>query len=469
MLSLPNKKIHFIGIGGSGMSGIAEIFHNLGFCVSGSDTHKGPYIARLQEIGIPISFLHAKQNICAKDVIVVSSAIKPSNPELKEAIKQNIPIFHRADMLIELMRLKTSILVAGTHGKTTTSSILSHVFEMIGLDPTAVIGGKVQNFGSNAKCGKGKYFIAEADESDGSFLRFHPQIAVVTNIDKDHLEYYGNLEEILSAFQKFVSHVISDGTVCLCLDNAHTSKLLPYIKANVLTYGLHPSADITAVDIETSGLQTTFMPVIFHKKYPKVSLKLPGKYNISNALASFAVAYALGLDIKKVGKSLQYFSGTLHRYTLLAQINEHLIIDDYAHNPTKIQTVLMGTKESFPKKKIVAVFQPHKYSRLQQQGLEFAQSFYDADHVILTPVYSAGEEPIEGINSTALANEIQKQHPLGLETQVKTSENFEEAVESCLEYLQSEPSPSGVVFLMLGAGNLASAGHILKERLRSET
>ncbi len=469
MLTSTEQKIHFVGVGGSGMSGIAEILQSIGFHVSGSDTTVGNYTTHLQKIGVLVAFEHNAQNVHGKDLLVVSSAILNSNPEILEATKLNIPILHRSDMLFELMKQKETILIAGTHGKTTTTSIVAHIFEKLGLNPTAVIGGQVSNFKSNAVFGKGKFFIAEADESDGSFLRFIPNIAVITNIDKDHLEYYGDLNGVFNAFKTFVSQMSSSGTVCLCLDDANTAKLIPYIKSNIVTFGRNPKADITVANITTNGFETSFSPVIFQKIYPQVTLNLPGHYNISNALATFAIAHTLGLNIENAGHHLASFAGTLHRYTLIAKIKEHLIIDDYAHNPTKIETVLAGTKESFPDKKIVVVFQPHKYSRLQNQMSEFAKSFASADAVILTPVYAAGENPIEGISSESLAKEIHIYHPKAVELNIKTSENFDEAVELCIQYLNQNNCSNGIVFLVLGAGNISYAGHILKERLQCET
>jgi len=469
MLSSIDQKIHFVGVGGSGMSGIAEVLRSLGYCVSGSDTKQGQTIERLQDIGVSIDFEHKAHNVHGKDLLVVSSAIKTTNPEILEAEKLHIPIWHRTDMLAELMRLKERIIVAGTHGKTTTSSILAHIFYHLGLDPTAIIGGKVHSFNSNATIGQSKYFIAEADESDGSFLRLIPNIAIITNIDKDHLEYYKNLEGVLEAFIKFVAKVPKTGTVCLCLDDPNTQKLLPYIKGKVLTYGIHENADITARNIVTNGFQTKFTPMIFGKLYPTFTFNLPGRYNISNALASLAVAHILNLDIPALDQAFASFKGTLHRYTHLASIKKHILVDDYAHNPKKIETVLLGTRESFPNKKILVVFEPHKYSRLKEQGEEFAKSFNNADYVVLAPVYPAGELPIPGATIEVLADRMSKYNSKHLENHVKTSENFDEAIEHCIKYLSADTSEEGTVTLILGAGNIASLGHTLKERLMFET
>lgn len=475
MLSSTSQKIHFVGVGGSGMSGIAEILSTMGFSVSGSDTKKGVITTRLQDMGVSVSFDHSSQNVHGKDLLVVSSAIQISNPEIIEAKNLNIPIVHRTDMLVELMRSKENIIVAGTHGKTTTTSILSHVLHCLGLDPTAVIGGQVHSFSSNAKFGQGKFFIAEADESDGSFLKLAPSAAIITNIDRDHLEYYGTLEEIYKAFEKFVAKVPEEGVVCGCIDDILTQKLLASIKGNVITYGLNSNALVTAKNICTNGFQTTFTPVIAGQEYPEVTIPMPGYYNVTNTLASFAIAYAFHLDISKIGEALSSFRGTLHRYTLLGTIGNHLIVDDYAHNPKKIETVLTGTKESFKDKNIVVIFQPHRYSRIKEQGDEFAKCFYYADHVILTPIYSAGEEPIEGATVDILANKIIEKSFENKSSYVQIANNFDHTIELCEEYLRRDPAVklsddrnNGTIFLTLGAGDISNLGHLLKERLSCE-
>lgn len=461
MLSQEKQKIHFVGVGGCGMSGIAEILHNLGFSVSGSDTKKGYTTNYLQNLGVDVSFSHDSQNVQGKDLLVVSSAINTSNPEIIAAKNLNIPVVHRVDMLAELMKLKENIVVSGTHGKTTTTSILSHVLYELGLEPSAVIGGKVHSFGSNAKFGRGKWFIAEADESDGSFLKLNPTIAVVTNIDRDHLEYYGNTENIVKAFEQFVLQVPSHGVVCICSDDARAAQLGHIAKARVLTYGLEPNADVTACHIRSEGFATTFTPVVNQRTYPDVTIALPGRYNIVNTLASFAVGYALGLDLEKIGKALSSFSGILHRYTLLAAVGKQLIIDDYAHNPKKIETVLTGTKESFSDKKIIAIFQPHRYSRVKEQCDEFAKCFSLADNVIITPIYSAGEAPIDGATVEMLAAKISEysfNHSIG---RVEIAKNFTHAAELC----HNHRDPYGTIFLTMGAGDVAKVGHLLHERL----
>lgn len=380
------KKIHFVGIGGAGMSGIAEVLVNLGYVVSGSDIKRSPITDKLENMGVHLKIGHSEENVDGCQVVVVSSAVGKHNPEILASQSQKIPVVHRSEMLAELMRMKYGIVVAGTHGKTTTTSILAEALHVAGLDPTAIIGGKINSFGSNAKLGKGDIFVAEADESDGSFLRLSPTIAVVTNIDRDHLDFYGNLEEIIKAFETFVNKIPFYGSVCLCLDDPIAQLLLLKIRRKVVTYGLRPDADVYASDIITRGFETQFTPVVFGEKYPSIVLHIPGVYNVVNALASFAVAATLNLDLHVICRAVSSFAGVLHRYTLLGEHRGVFVVDDYAHNPKKIQTVLKGTKESFPEKQIFALFQPHRYSRVKYQFEEFGAAFLNADYVIVTPI-----------------------------------------------------------------------------------
>lgn len=464
MLSQEKQKIHFVGVGGCGMSGIAEILHNLGFSVSGSDTKENYTTNHLQNLGVSVSFSHDSHNVHDKDLLVVSSAINMSNPEIIAAQNLHIPIVHRVDMLAELMKSKENIVIAGTHGKTTTTSMLSHVLHEIGLEPSAVIGGKVQSFGSNAKFGRGKLFIAEADESDGSFLKLNTTIAVVTNIDRDHLEYYGNTENIVKAFEQFVMQVPTHGVVCICSDDLRASQLIQIANSRVVTYGLERNPCISARNIRPQGFATTFTPVVDGREYSDVTIALPGRYNVVNALVSFAVGYALNFDIEKIGHALSSFAGILHRYTLLATVGNHLIIDDYAHNPKKIETVLSGTKESFPGKKIVAIFQPHRYTRIKEQSDEFSKCFYQADTVIVTPIYSAGESCIDGVTVEILADKIRTYSFHNNRECVEIAKNFTHAAELC----HNQITPCGTIFLLMGAGDVVKVGHLLHERLTFE-
>ena len=458
------KNIHFVGIGGSGMSGIAEVLFHSGYNVSGSDIKNTPTTDKLKKIGLTVYIGHNGENIKNAEVLVVSSAINKHNPEIIEAQNSRIPIIHRSEMLAELMRMKHGILVAGTHGKTTATSIVAHSLHSVGLDPTVVIGGKLNSFDSSAKLGKGDLFVAEADESDGSFLRLTPTIAVITNIDRDHLDYYGTLDEIVKAFESFVEKVPFYGAVCLCIDDPIVQLILPKIRRKIVTFGLRKDADVSAENIKTNGFKTTYTPIIYGKKYAEVILKMPGLYNVSNSLASFAVASILNLDLNKISESISQFDGVLHRYSLIGEHKNTLVIDDYAHNPKKIETVLKGTKESFPDKQIIAVFQPHRYSRIKLQLEEFAKCFVNADKLIVTPIFAAGEQPIPGINLENLVQQIKLGSFNGDANSIFVADNFAQAAESaCKSIAQKNDS----IVLTLGAGDVRQVGQLILDKLRT--
>lgn len=462
------KRIHFVGIGGSGMSGIAEVLINSGYAISGSDIKKSQMTDKLEQMGAKIYIGHSAENIKNTQVLVVSSAINKHNPEIIEAQNSRIPIIHRSEMLSELMRMKYGVIVAGTHGKTTTTSILASALNEVGLDPTVVIGGKINSFGSNAKLGKGDLFVAEADESDGSFLRLTPTIAIITNIDRDHLDHYENLEDIVKAFEAFLDKVPFYGAVCACIDDPIVQLILPKIRRKLITYGLRQDADITATDKVTNGMNTSYTPRLFGKSYPKVNLKMPGSYNLTNSLATFAVASLLELDINKICESISKFEGVQHRFSILGEINKILIVDDYAHNPKKIETVLKGTKESFPERDIIAIFQPHRYSRMKHQMDEFAKCFYDADNVIITPIYSAGEQEIPGINTSTISHQIKLNSFNNSSNSTHISENLNDAVIKAHNILKSIDPNKGAVILTLGAGDVRQVGYMLMEKLNLE-
>ncbi|APJ02458.1 UDP-N-acetylmuramate--L-alanine ligase [Silvanigrella aquatica] len=462
------KKIHFVGIGGSGMSGIAEVLLNSGYKVSGSDIKKSQITEKLKHMGAKIFIGHQPENIKDAQVLVVSSAINKHNPEIIEAQNSRIPIIHRSEMLSELMRLKYGVIVAGTHGKTTTTSILASSLHDVGLDPTVVIGGKLNSFESNAKLGKGDLFVAEADESDGSFLRLTPTIAIITNIDRDHLDHYDKLEDIVKAFETFLDKVPFYGAVCACIDDPIVQLVIPKIRRKLITYGLRQDADVSATDKVTNGMITTYTPVVFGKSFPKVTLKMPGQYNLTNSLATFAVATLLDLDINKICKSISQFEGVQHRFTVIGDINNFLIVDDYAHNPKKIETVLKGTKESFPDREIIAIFQPHRYSRLKYQMDEFSRCFHDADRVIITPIYSAGEQEIQGIDTPHIAHQIKLNSFNNTSNSTIIADNLNHASDKVFEILKSIDPQKGAVVLTLGAGDVRQVGHLLLEKLNFE-
>jgi UDP-N-acetylmuramate--alanine ligase len=462
------KRIHFVGIGGSGMSGIAEVLLNSGYKVSGSDIKKSQITDKLKQMGAKIFIGHQAENMKDAQVLVVSSAINKHNPEIMEAQNSRIPIIHRSEMLSELMRMKYGVIVAGTHGKTTTTSILASSLNEVGLDPTVVIGGKLNSFGSNAKLGKGDLFVAEADESDGSFLRLTPTIAIITNIDRDHLDHYDNLENIVKAFEAFLDKVPFYGAICACIDDPIVQLIIPKIRRKLITYGLRQDADITATEKVTDGINTSYTPVIFGKAYSKVTLKMPGLYNLTNSLATFAVASLLELDVNKICNSISKFEGVQHRYTVVSEINKILIIDDYAHNPKKIETVLKGTKESFPDRQIIAIFQPHRYSRIKYQMEEFSRCFNDADYVIITPIYSAGEQEISGISTDSISHQIKLNSFNNSPNTTHVTENLSDAAAKAHDILKTIDPNKGAVILTLGAGDVRQVGHMLMEKLNLE-
>lgn len=464
-------KIHFIGIGGSGMSGLAEVLLNLGYTVSGSDHKESPIVIRLKNQGATIYPTHEASNIQDVDVIVVSSAISQTNPEIAAAQQAHIPIIHRSEMLAELMRLKYGVIVAGTHGKTTTTSIMASVLHAAQLDPTVVIGGILNATHSNAQLGAGEWFLAEADESDGSFLRLSPTVAVVTNIDRDHLDHYSSYEEILAAFTAFLEKVPFYGAVCACVDDDGVRRVLPAIRRKCITFGFSEGADIQAVDIQTRGAQSLFTPVIYGRKSNPITLRMPGRYNVLNALASVAVAVALELDLALVAKSISAFEGVLHRFTFLGEVNRTIVVDDYAHNPKKISTVLAGIRESWPNHRVCAIFQPHRFSRVKHLAEEFSESFSEADTVIVTPVYAAGEAPIPGCDHETLAELIRSRREQSCRDTVLTCQNHEQAVSLAKAFVSRHDRDvegcSGVIVITLGAGDVQRLGQYFLDDARS--
>lgn len=463
-------KIHFIGIGGSGMSGLAEVLINLGYQVSGSDLKETPIIQRLKSLGAKVYPNHNAGNVEDTHVIVVSSAIAKTNPEIENAKKLKIPIIHRSEMLAELMRLKYGIIVAGTHGKTTTTSIMSSVLQETHLDPTVVIGGVLNSSRSNAQLGSGEWFLAEADESDGSFLRLSPTIAVVTNIDRDHMDHYQSYDDILAAFRAFLEKVPFYGAVCACIDDEGVRRVLPSIRRRCITFGLSEAADVRAVDIKTDGGISQFTPVVFGLKSNPITLRMPGRYNVLNALASVAVGVAVELDLESVARSINAFEGVLHRFTQVGQVGRISVVDDYAHNPKKISTVLSGIRESWPRHQICAIFQPHRFSRVKHLASEFADAFGQADMVIVTPVYAAGEAPIEGCDHVSLAELIRRRREQSCRDTVLTCQNHEQAVSLAKAFATRHDGDSegcsGVIVITLGAGDIQRLGRLFLDEMR---
>jgi UDP-N-acetylmuramate--alanine ligase len=397
--------IHFVGIGGIGMSGIAEVLLNLGYAVTGSDLKESDLTRRLAGLGGRIAKGHSAANVRDADVVVVSSAVRKDNPEVVEARARKIPIIPRAEMLAELMRLKYGIAVAGSHGKTTTTSMAAHLLAHAGLDPTAVVGGKVNAFGSNAKLGKGDYMVVEADESDGSFLHIPPTLAIVTNIDPEHLDHWKTEEALRRGFLEFVNRVPFYGTAILCIDHPTVQSLLPEVESRHVTYGESQQADYRAERIEVSGHSVRFDAWRRDASFGRFEVRMVGRHNALNALAVVALADELGIPADVARAALASFQGVQRRFTVRGEAGGVTVVDDYGHHPAEVRATLRGAREAFHRR-VVCVFQPHRYTRTRDLMAEFATAFNDADVLLLTDIYAAGEEPIPGATSAALADSV---------------------------------------------------------------
>ncbi|MBF0117895.1 MAG: UDP-N-acetylmuramate--L-alanine ligase [Desulfobacterales bacterium] len=444
--------IHFVGIGGIGMSGIAELLINLGYHVSGSDIASTDITERLKKLGCVIYEGHTDRQIEGASVVVTSSAVNKSNPEVIYAIKKSIPVIPRAEMLAELMRLKYSIAVAGAHGKTTTTSIIASVLDKGGLDPTVVIGGKLKSIDTNAKLGQGEFIVAEADESDGSFLKFSPTIAVVTNIDREHLDFYKDLDSIKEVFLQFIDKIPFYGRAVLCLDNEAIQDIIPRIKKRHITYGMTTQADLQAKEIFYDGLTTKFLVYHLGNLIGEIKLNLPGFHNVYNALASIAVGIELDIPFKVIKSALETIEGVRRRLEIKGNFNGATVVDDYGHHPTEVKATLEAIKVGWPNRRTVVVFQPHRYTRTKSLLYEFSRAFYNSDILILLPIYAAGEKPIEGIDSYALYNQIMEHG----HKEVVCKNDFQETI----SYLKAALKP-GDILLTLGAGNVWQIGEKL--------
>ncbi|WP_315752432.1 MULTISPECIES: UDP-N-acetylmuramate--L-alanine ligase [unclassified Bradyrhizobium] len=396
--------IHFVGIGGIGMSGIAEVLCNLGYTVQGSDASDNANVARLREKGITVSVGHKAENIAGADVVVVSTAIKRDNPELMAARAQRIPVVRRAEMLAELMRLKSCVAIAGTHGKTTTTSMVAALLDAGGLDPTVINGGIINAYGTNARLGAGEWMVVEADESDGTFLKLPADVAIVTNVDPEHLDHFKTFEAVQDAFRAFVENVPFYGFAVMCIDHPVVQTLVGKIEdRRIITYGVNPQADVRLVDLAPMGGGSSFKVVFRDRKSGEtheiaaIALPMPGRHNASNATAAIAVARELGLSDEAIRKAIAGFGGVKRRFTRTGEWNGVTVIDDYGHHPVEIAAVLKAARES-TNGKVFAVVQPHRYTRLQSLFEEFCTCFNDADAVVVADVYPAGEAPIEGID-----------------------------------------------------------------------
>jgi UDP-N-acetylmuramate--alanine ligase len=447
--------IHFVGIGGIGMSGIAELLLNLGYIVSGSDIKSSDITTRLERLGGTIYEGHSESQIHGADVVVTSSAIDPDNPEITAARQLSIPVIPRAEMLSELMRLKYSVAISGAHGKTSTTSLVASVLEKGGLDPTVVIGGQLKSLGVNAVLGKGDFIVAEADESDGSFLKFSPTIAVVTNIDREHLDHYKDLDEIKDAFLRFIHRIPFYGLAVLCLDDEPIQDIIPKVKKRFTTYGLSPQADFQAKNIRFEGLKSRYTAFHNGNLLGEIILNLPGVHNVYNSLASLAVGMELDIPFDVIKSTLETVEGVRRRMEIKGEKKGVTVVDDYGHHPTEIKTTLTAAKECWPDRRIVAIFQPHRYSRTRALFDEFTRAFYQSDLLVVLPIYSAGEKKIEGLTSEALCNGIQEHG----HKDVIYIEAFETAAFRLKAVLKE-----GDVLITLGAGDVWKIGEeVLRE------
>jgi len=452
------RRIHFVGIGGIGMSGIAEVLLNLGYEISGSDLVSTEITQRLDEMGAAIHRGHEASHIGNADVVVTSTAVRPDNPEVLAAHRRNIPVIPRAEMLAELLKMKFSIAVSGSHGKTTTTSIVAMLLAHGGLDPTMVIGGKLASIGGNARLGDGEVIVAEADESDGSFLKLSPCLAVITNIDREHLDYYRDLEEIREAFLSFANIVPFYGSTILCLDDVHTREILTRIKRKVVTYGLGAQADYRAQDVVFSGASSRFSLFFRDILLGTIKLNVPGLFNVYNALAAIAVAREMDLTFPVIREGLQHFTGVQRRLEVRGEAQGITMVDDYGHHPTEIRATLAAARQVWTGR-IIVVFQPHRYTRTQALFQEFLTAFTDADSLIVTDIYPAGEEPIPGVSSEALCEAIRR---AGHRDAVHLS-----SFDAIADHL-SEVARQGDVILTQGAGSVWKVGMAFLERIKGD-
>jgi UDP-N-acetylmuramate--alanine ligase len=451
------QRIHFVGIGGIGMSGIAELLLNLGYKVSGSDLVESVNTRKLESMGAVIHIGHSPQHIEHADVVVYSSAVRLNNQEIVGARERGIPVIRRAEMLAELMRLKYGIIVAGAHGKTTTTSMVATVLANAGLDPTAVIGGRLNSLGVNARLGQGEYLVAEADESDGSFIRLSPTIAVVTNLDREHMDHYRDMKEIQETFLEFINKVPFYGKAVLCIEDPFIPELLSRVEKRVMTYGLGPQADLQAGEISFREHNSTFQ--VFHQKerLGELRIQLPGHYNVLNALAAVGVGLELSIPFEQIHEALTEFTGVQRRFQVKAFIDDILVVDDYAHHPSEIRATLRAAKEGWGRRLLV-IFQPHRYTRTFYLWEDFLTAFHEADSLIVMDIYPAGEEPAHDVDAASLCTEIRKR---GHRDAVYVSDR-----DILVERVMVSLVPGDMV-LTMGAGDVWKVGEEIVSRLES--
>ena len=467
------RRVHFIGIGGIGMSGIAELLANLGYAVSGSDAKRSSVTARLESLGVKVAAGHAAVNVGDADVVVYSSAVRPDNPEVVEARARRIPVIPRAEMLAELMRLRFGIAVAGAHGKTSTTSMIALVLERAGLDPTAVIGGRLSAFGSNARLGRGAYMVAEADESDRSFLKLSPSIAVITNIDREHMDAYGSFADLQHAFVDFANKVPFYGAVVACADDAELRAVVPKFQRRVITYGVNPpdgghhvAPMIVATDVQLEGYGSRCVVERHERRggaattaLGELRLAVPGRHSVQNALAAVAVGLELEVPFAKIAAALSEFRGAERRFEHRGIVNGITVIDDYGHHPTEIAAVLAAARAARPPRVIVA-FQPHRYTRTRDLMAEFGVALASADEVVLTDIYAASEDPIPGITVDALAGAVNQSRSTPVHVVPRLAD---------MAARVADLARPGDLVITLGAGSISSlAGTLVAELQKRE-
>ena len=451
------QHLHFAGIGGIGMSGIAEVLLNLGYTISGSDLKLSPTTDRLAQLGATIYEGHAAKNVAGAKALVVSSAVDESNSEVQEARRLQIPVIPRGELLAELMRLKYGIAVAGSHGKTTTTSMIATILSHAGKDPTVVVGGKVSSMGgSNARVGKSDFLVVESDESDGSFLKLSPILAIVTNIDREHLDHYADIEAIRAAFTEFVNKVPFYGAAILCLDSENVQSILPDVRRRTITYGRSAQADFRPYDQQTGDFHTTFQLRSRTADLGEFRLNVPGDHNVLNATAAIAAAVELGVEPDIVREGLSKFTGVGRRFEVKGTIDGVAVIDDYGHHPTEILATLAAAK-SICRGRIHVLFQPHRYTRTQHLMDDFARAFHSADHVVVLDIYAASEKPIDGVTSVALVERMRQFGHRGVEYAASAGAGVEAIARG---------AESGDIILTLGAGSVSQLGEKILESLR---
>jgi len=448
------KNIHFVGIGGSGMSGIAEVLAGMGYAITGSDLTKSSVTKHLEKLGCVVHIGHRASNAKGTQVVVISSAVKPDNIEVLTAVENNIPVIQRAEMLAELMRLKYGIAIAGSHGKTTTTSMVSQILSSAGCDPTMVIGGQFKNIATGGHKGSGDFLVAEADESDASFLKLLPTVVAVTNIDDDHMNFYGNMDNLKQTFVDFINSTPFYGTAFLCMDDENIAEILPQLRKRYFTYGFSEKADYRIKLLSREYFDTSYSITFKGKNLGSLTVPAPGLHNVLNSAAAACICFNLGISMTKIRKALKTYMGVSRRFDVKGIKNDVIVIDDYAHHPTEIAMTVKTARETWPERRIVVLFQPHRYTRTKEQAWQLGRSFSRADAVCLLPIYSAGEKKIPGITSQLIWENI----PRNIRKRMFSS------LEEASEILPSMLNKSDI-FITIGAGDVYKAGENVLKKL----